>query len=187
MKFCSQCGAPVILRIPTGDHLPRHVCASCDTVHYQNPKIVAGCIPEWEGRILLCRRAIEPRYGLWTLPAGFMENSESAVTAAARETLEEANAVVENLSLYGLYSLLHVSQVYLMFRGQLKDGLASPGEESLEVGLFAEEEIPWEQIAFTVVHETLRQYFAERRAGAFHLHVGDIIREADHFRIHRYS
>lgn len=187
MKFCSQCGAPVILRIPTGDNLLRHVCVSCDTIHYQNPKIVAGCIPEWEGRILLCRRAIEPRYGLWTLPAGFMENHESAVTAAAREALEEANAMVENLQLYGLYSLLHVSQVYLMFRGQLKDGQASPGEESLEVGLFAEEEIPWEKLAFTVVHETLRQYFAERRAGAFQLHVGDIIREADHFRIHRYS
>lgn len=187
MKFCSQCGAPVILRIPTGDNLLRYVCVSCDTIHYQNPKIVAGCIPEWEGRILLCRRAIEPRYGLWTLPAGFMENHESAVTAAAREALEEANAMVENLQLYGLYSLLHVSQVYLMFRGQLKDGQASPGEESLEVGLFAEEEIPWEKLAFTVVHETLRQYFAERRAGAFQLHVGDIIREADHFRIHRYS
>jgi ADP-ribose pyrophosphatase YjhB (NUDIX family) len=186
MKFCSQCGAAVILRIPTGDHRPRHVCESCDTVHYQNPKIVAGCIPEWEARILLCRRAIEPRYGLWTLPAGFMENGESAVTAAAREAQEEANAIVENLSLYGLYSLLHVSQVYLMFRGQLKNGQASAGEETLEVGLFAEEEIPWGEIAFTVVHETLRQYFAERRAGAFHLHVGDIIREADHFRIHRY-
>jgi len=187
MKFCSQCGAPVTLRIPTGDNLPRHVCTSCDTIHYQNPKIVAGCIPEWEGRILLCRRAIEPRYGLWTLPAGFMENHESVVTAAAREALEEANAVVENLILYGVYSLLHVSQVYLMFRGQLKDGQASPGEESLEVRLYAEHEIPWEQIAFTVVHETLRQYFAERRTGAFHLHVGDIVREADHFRIHRYS
>ena len=187
MKFCSQCGAPVILRIPIGDNLLRYVCASCDTIHYQNPKIVAGCIPEWEGRILLCRRAIEPRYGLWTLPAGFMENSESAVTAAAREALEEANAVVENLQLYGLYSLLHVSQVYLMFRGQLKDGQASPGEESLEVGLFTEEESPWEEIAFTVVHETLRQYFTERQTGAFQLHVGDIIREADHFRIHRYS
>ena len=187
MKFCSQCGAPVILRIPAGDHLPRHVCAACETVHYQNPKIVAGCIPEWQGRILLCRRAIEPRYGLWTLPAGFMENHESAVTAAAREALEEANAVVENLQLYGLYSLLHVSQVYLMFRGQLKDGQASPGEESLEVDLFTEEEIPWEEIAFSVVQETLRQYFAERRSGTFHLHVGDIIREADHFRIHRYA
>lgn len=188
MKFCSQCGALVVQRIPTGDHLPRYVCDSCETIHYQNPKIVAGCIPEWGDRILLCRRAIEPRYGLWTLPAGFMENGESAVTAAARETLEEANAVVENLSLYGLYSLLHVSQVYLMFRGQLKDGVASPGEESLEVELFSEEQIPWEQLAFTVVHETLRQYFAERQSGTFRLHIGDIVRENDnHYRIHRYD
>ena len=188
MKFCSQCGALVVQRIPAGDHLPRYVCDSCETIHYQNPKIVAGCIPEWGDRILLCRRAIEPRYGLWTLPAGFMENSESAVAAAARETLEEANAVVENLSLYGLYSLLHVSQVYLMFRGQLKDGVASPGEESLEVELFSEEQIPWEQLAFTVVYETLRQYFAERQSGTFRLHIGDIVRENDnHYRIHRYD
>lgn len=188
MKFCSQCGTPVTLRVPVGDHLPRHVCDCCGTIHYLNPKIVAGCIPEWQGRILLCRRAIEPRHGLWTLPAGFMENGESAVAAAAREALEEANAVVENLTLYGLYSLLHVSQVYLMFRGQLRAGAASPGEESLEVGLFAEEEIPWEQLAFTVVQETLRQYFAERPTGGFNLHVGDIIRESDHrYRIHRYS
>jgi ADP-ribose pyrophosphatase YjhB (NUDIX family) len=188
MKFCNQCGAPVILRVPAGDHLLRHVCSACDTVHYQNPKIVAGCIPEWQDRVLLCRRAIEPRYGLWTLPAGFMENGESAVTAAAREALEEANAVVENLTLYGLYSLIHVSQVYLMFRGQLRDGYASPGEESLEVRLFAEEEIPWEQLAFAVVRETLDQYFTERSTGAYRLHVGDIVRESDHrFRIHRYS
>jgi len=187
MKFCSQCGAPVILRVPPGDNRRRHICDVCGVIHYQNPKIVAGCIPEWEGRILLCRRAIEPRYGLWTLPAGFMENGESAVAAAAREALEEANAVVENLRLYGMYSLIHVSQVYLMFRGHLRDGYASPGEESLETQLYAEEEIPWEQLAFTVVHETLRQYFAERRAGAFGVHVGDIIREPDQqFRIHRY-
>ena len=188
MKFCSLCGASVTLRIPAGDSLPRHVCDACDAIHYQNPKIVAGCIPEWQGRILLCRRAIEPRYGLWTLPAGFMENGESAVAAATREALEEANAVVENPTLYGLYSLLHVSQVYLMFRGQLRNGVASPGAETLEVGLFAEEEIPWEQLAFTVVRETLRQYFAECPTGVFNLHVGDIIRESDHqFRIHRYS
>ncbi|MDZ7621528.1 MAG: NUDIX hydrolase [Candidatus Competibacteraceae bacterium] len=187
MNFCSQCGGPVTLRVPPDDHRPRYVCDACAIVHYQNPKIVAGSIPEWGGRILLCRRAIEPRYGLWTLPAGFMENDESAVAAAARETLEEANAVVEHLTLYGLYSLLHVSQVYLMFRGQLKDGAASAGAESLEVELFAEHEIPWEELAFTVVHETLRQYFADRRAGAFALHVGDIIREGDQgFRIHRY-
>ena len=188
MKFCSQCGAPVVLRIPAGDNRPRHVCIACDAIHYQNPKIVAGCIPEWQDRILLCRRAIEPRYGLWTLPAGFMENSESAVAAAAREAQEEANAIVENLTLYGLYSLLHVSQVYLMFRGSLKDGYASPGEESLEVRLFAEDEIPWEKLAFTVVHETLRQYFAERRAGAFRLHVGDILPGSNRdFTIHRYD
>lgn len=187
MNFCSQCGSSVTLRVPSGDHRPRYVCDTCGHVHYQNPKIVAGCIPEWRDRILLCRRAIEPRYGLWTLPAGFMENSESAVAAAARETLEEANAVVEHLTLYGLYSLLHVSQVYLMFRGQLKDGAASAGEESLEVELFAEDEIPWEQLAFTVVQETLRQYFADRRTGVFTLHVGDIIRESDQrFQIHRY-
>ncbi len=188
MNFCSQCGARVTLRIPAGDNLPRHVCEVCDTVHYQNPKIVAGCILEWQGRVLLCRRAIEPRYGLWTLPAGFMENGESAVAAAVREAREEAHAVAENPTLYGLYSLLHVSQVYLMFRGQLKDGETRPGEESLEVRLFAEEDIPWAQIAFTVVHETLRQYFAERATGQFRLHVGDIIREADHqFRIHYYA
>ena len=98
MKYCSQCGAPVSIRVPEGDHLPRHICDACDTVHYQNPKIVAGCIPEWQGRILLCRRAIEPRYGLWTLPAGFMENHESAVAAAAREAREEALACCGNQS-----------------------------------------------------------------------------------------
>ena len=187
MKFCSQCGAPVILRVPQNDNRPRHVCDSCGVIHYQNPKIVAGCIPEWQGRILLCRRAIEPRYGLWTLPAGFMENGESAVAAAAREALEEANAVVDQLKLYGMYSLIHVSQVYLMFRGYLRDGCASPGVESLETRLYAEDEIPWDQLAFTVVHETLRQYFTERRTGSFGLHVGDIVREPDQqFRIHRY-
>ena len=176
-----------MLRVPPGDNRPRHVCDSCGVIHYQNPKIVAGCIPEWQGRILLCRRAIEPRYGLWTLPAGFMENGESAVTAAAREALEEANSVVDQLKLYGMYSLIHVSQVYLMFRGHLRDGCASPGVESLETRLYAEDEIPWDHLAFTVVHETLRQYFAERRTGAFGLHVGDIVREPDQqFRIHRY-
>lgn len=187
MNFCSQCGGSVTLRVPSGDNRPRYVCDTCGYIHYQNPKIVAGSILEWRDRILLCRRAIEPRYGLWTLPAGFMENGESAVAAAAREALEEANAVIEHPTLYGLYSLLHVSQVYLMFRGQLKDGAASAGEESLEVELFAEHEIPWDRLAFTVVHETLRQYFTDRRIGVFTLHVGDIVRESDQrFQIHRY-
>lgn len=187
MKFCSQCGAPVHVRIPPGDNKPRHVCDACSTIHYQNPKIVAGCIPEWQDRILLCRRAIEPRYGLWTLPAGFMENGESAVAAALREALEEANVVIETPTLYGLYSLTHISQVYLMFRGRIKDGIAHAGEESLEVRLFAEDEIPWDELAFPVVREILNRYFADRRNGAFNLHVGDIIRESDHhFRVHSY-
>jgi ADP-ribose pyrophosphatase YjhB (NUDIX family) len=187
MKFCSECGGALSVRIPVGDNVPRHVCDACNTVHYLNPKIVAGCILEWQGRVLLCRRAIEPRYGFWTLPAGFMENGESALAAAAREALEEAHAVGENLRLYGLYSLTHVNQVYLMFRGQLKDGYASAGSESLDVRLYAEKDIPWDQIAFTVVHETLQRYFSERQTGTFHTHVSDILREANHqFRVHRY-
>ena len=179
MKFCSQCGATVTLRIPAGDTLPRHVCDACQTIHYQNPKIVAGCIPEWEGRVLLCRRAIEPRYGYWTLPAGFMENGESTAAAAAREALEEAEAEVENLTLYAMYSLTHISQVYLMFRGVLKEGRAGAGKESLEVKLFAEEEIPWDELAFPVVRETLRRYFEESRQGRFGLHMGDFGRGPD--------
>ena len=187
MKFCGECGAVVIWRIPTGDHRPRQVCETCNTIHYQNPKIVAGCVAEWEGRILLCRRAIEPRYGLWTLPAGFMENGESAVAAALRETLEEANAVIEQPRLYGVYSLIHVSQVYLMFRGQVQGGRASPGEESLETALFTEAELPWEDLAFAVVRETLTQYCEDRAQGQFRLHTGDITQTpAGLFQIHRH-
>lgn len=179
MKFCNQCGATVTLRVPPGDNLPRYVCDACAHIQYQNPKIVAGCIPEWQGKVLLCRRAIEPRYGLWTLPAGFMENGESTVQAAARETLEEANAVVDDLILYGMYSLTHISQVYLMFRGRLRDGRASAGTETLEVGLFSEHEIPWKELAFPVVTETLRQFFSEYRTGRFELQMGDISRGPD--------
>jgi ADP-ribose pyrophosphatase YjhB (NUDIX family) len=179
VKFCNQCGATVTLRIPSGDSLPRYVCDACEFIHYQNPKIVAGCVPVWQDRVLLCRRAIEPRYGLWTLPAGFMENGESTVQAAAREAWEEANAVIDSLALYGIYSLIHIGQVYLMFRGVLRGGKASPGTETLEVGLFAEAEIPWQEIAFPVVTETLQRYFEERRTGSFHLHMGDISRGQD--------
>jgi len=178
MKFCSQCAATVSLRIPPGDNLPRYVCDTCQTVHYQNPKIVAGCIPEWEGKILLCRRAIEPRYGFWTLPAGFMENGESTMQAAAREAMEEAHAAVDNLTLYAMYSLTHISQVYLMFRCRLIDGYTRPGHESLEVQLFEESDIPWQELAFPVVHEVLHYYFDERRAGAYRLHTGDMSRDA---------
>ena len=175
MNYCSNCGAAVRLHIPPEDNLPRYVCGACQTIHYQNPKIVVGCIPEWEGRILLCRRAIEPRYGLWTLPAGFMENEETTAQAALRETLEEANAKVAIGDLFALFNLPHISQVYLAFRGRLLDLDFSPGTESLEVELFDEAHIPWDRLAFQTIRDTLRHYFADRRAGAYGFHFADIL------------
>jgi len=174
MKFCSACGAPVGLRVPPGDDRPRHVCASCDRIHYENPKVVVGCIPEWEQEVLLCRRAIEPQYGLWTLPAGFMELGETAAEAALRETAEEAHARVEVLGLYSVFSLPQISQIYLLLRGRMLDLGFSPGSESLEVRLFREEDIPWDGLAFAAVRETLKLYFEDRRAGRFSVHIGDI-------------
>ena len=186
MKYCSQCGAPVSHKIPQGDNLPRFVCDDCNTVHYQNPKIISGCIAEWENRILLCKRAIEPRYGFWTLPAGFMENGETTWQGAEREAIEEANARVLNMSLYCTFSIPHISQVYMMFRGELENGQASPGDESLEVALFEEQQIPWQQLAFPVMHETLALYFADRKQGAFQVHSGDIIRDNNRIIVRHY-
>lgn len=174
MKYCSLCGSGVTLRVPDDDNLPRFICDDCETIHYQNPKIVTGCIPEWNNQILLCKRAIEPRYGLWTLPAGFMENSESLTDAAKRETLEEANARVANLSLYAVYSIPHISQVYMMFRASMIDPEYSAGVESLEVELFTEEQIPWQQLAFPVIVKTLKSYYQDKKRGQFDLHVADI-------------
>ena len=174
MNFCSNCGNKVSFRIPDGDTLPRFVCDSCNAIHYQNPKMVVGCVPEWEDKILLCRRAIEPRYGLWTLPAGFLENSETAPAGAARETLEEANARVEVGDLCSFISLPHISQVYVMFRARLLDIDYSAGVESLEVKLFREDDIPWDHLAFRTIQFTLEHYFADRRAGKFEMHIGAI-------------
>lgn len=174
MNFCSHCGTKVVVTVPAGDTHPRHVCPACGTVHYQNPKMIVGTIPEWEDNILLCRRAIEPKHGLWTLPAGFMENGETTAQGAARETLEEANARVEIASLYTLYNLPHINQVYLMFRATLLDQNFGPGTESLEVALFEEKDIPWEQLAFRTVEATLRAYFRDRGRGEYGFHMGDI-------------
>ena len=174
MKFCSECGASVELRIPDGDSLPRHVCTTCHTIHYQNPRMIVGCVPEWEDKILLCRRAIEPRHGLWTVPAGFMENGETTSQGAMRETLEEANARVEIESLYALYNIPHVNQVYLLFRARLLDLHFKSGAETLEVRLFAESEIPWDQIAFATVRNTLKRYYEDRDRGEFKFHTGTI-------------
>ncbi|MFT5113725.1 MAG: ADP-ribose pyrophosphatase YjhB (NUDIX family) [Parasphingorhabdus sp.] len=167
MNFCSQCGAAVEVRIPDGDNMPRYVCVDCGIIHYQNPKIVTGCIPVWQGQILLCRRAIEPRRGLWTIPAGFMENKETIEQGAARETMEEACAEVINQKLYGVHSIPHISQVYIIFRGELAEERYAAGEESLDVQLFTEEEIPWEEMAFPVVVRALKQFFVDRRRGSF--------------------
>jgi ADP-ribose pyrophosphatase YjhB (NUDIX family) len=170
----------VAYRIPDGDNRERFVCDTCNTIHYSNPKIVAGCIPEWQGRILLCKRAIEPRYGLWTLPAGFMENGETTEQAAMRETWEEARARVVINSLYGLFSIPHISQVYMFYRGELVNGAFSAGTESLECDLFAEPDIPWDQLAFPVVKETLSRYYVDMQRGdGFPLQRGDIIKHPD--------
>jgi len=174
MKFCSNCGAPVALKIPPGDTLPRHVCDACHTIHYQNPRMVVGCIPEWEDRILLCRRAIEPRHGLWTVPAGYMENGETTFQGALRETLEEANARVEIDSIYALYNIPHINQVYILFRARLLDLDFRPGAETLEVKLMKEAEIPWEQIAFASVRNTLTRYYEDRKKGEYRFHMGTI-------------
>lgn len=181
MNYCSHCGAPITLLIPPDDNRLRHVCTACRTVHYQNPKVVAGCIPEYEGKVLLCKRAIEPRSGYWTLPAGYMELEETSLEAAVRETLEEANARVKVLDLYAVFNLPHVNQVYLMFRSKLLDLDFSPGAETLEVGLYNEREIPWDQLAFTTVRQTLRFYFQDTQTGNYRLHTGDIIRQGNNY------
>lgn len=175
MNYCSHCGAKVAFKIPAGDTLPRFVCDTCQSIHYQNPRIVAGCIPEWEDRILLCRRAIEPQYGLWTLPAGFMENGETIEQAAIRETREEAEADVELTSLYSVFSIPHISQVYIIFRACLLTSDFKAGHESLEVQLFRPEDIPWEALAFRVIHRTLQHYIQDRQVDGFQLHTGKIL------------
>jgi ADP-ribose pyrophosphatase YjhB (NUDIX family) len=174
LKFCSHCGAKVELRVPAGDTLARYVCSACGAIHYQNPRMVVGCIVEWEDKILLCRRAIEPRRGLWTVPAGYMENGETTLQGAARETLEEANARVEVGKLYALYNIPHINQVYLLFRARMLDLSFSAGAETLEAALFAEGDVPWDQLAFATVRNTLTHYYSDRKAGDYKFHLGTI-------------
>ena len=174
MNFCSHCGHAVEHRIPEGDSRPRHICPSCNTIHYQNPRIIAGCLPVWDGKVLLCRRAIEPRYGFWTLPAGFMENGETVAEGAARETWEEAEANVSDLRLYTIFNIPYINQVYMLHRGELVEGRYGVGVESLECRLFSEDEIPWDELAFPSIRKTLRHYFADRDSGEFPVRVEDL-------------
>lgn len=174
MNFCSNCGARVSLRVPAGDDRKRYICEACNIVHYENPKVVVGCIPQWEDKILLCRRSIEPCYGKWTLPAGYMENEETVAEGARREAFEEAGVRVKIISLYGLYSLPSINQIYMMFMARMTDANFSPGSESLDVRLFDKTDIPWDHLAFTVIRNTLRQYIKDCSGGRFRFHMRDI-------------
>ncbi len=174
MKFCSNCGIGVELRIPIGDDRSRFVCPSCHTIHYQNPRVVVGCLPVYGDRVLLCRRAIEPRREFWTLPAGFMENGESTLQGALRETWEEARARVDAPSLYRIFDLPHINQIYMFYRGELVDGAHASGPESLETALFEEADIPWQELAFPVVMEALREFFADRQSGQFPVRASEL-------------
>lgn len=169
MKYCSHCGDSLYSAIPEGDNRKRHICTGCGTIHYQNPRIVAGCLPVFEDKVLLCRRAIEPRLGFWTLPAGFMENGESTEQAALRETFEETLATVEIEQLYTVTSILHVNQVQMFYLARMPVPEFGATSESLEVALFSEEEIPWQELAFSTVHNALRFYFDDRKQGQFPL------------------
>jgi len=170
MKFCSTCGGNLTWRTPAGDNLPRHVCDQCGAIHYVNPKIVVGAVVENDGGILLCRRTIEPRHGFWTLPAGFMENGESSMEGAARETWEEACARIAISDLFTLINVPHINQVHLMYRAHLLTPGVAPGEESLEVCWFSEEDIPWNELAFRTVSLTLEHYLEDRRRGRYGFH-----------------
>ena len=174
IKFCNSCGSPVRHRVPEGDTFMRAVCDACAHIQYENPKVVVGCLAVAGERILLCRRAIEPRYGLWTLPAGFMENEETAAEGAMREALEEARAKVHIEDLYTVFSVPHISQVHMMFRARLLNDDFGAGLESLEVKLVAADEIPWDQLAFTVVRRTLEHFLEDRKRGVFVPRFGDI-------------
>jgi ADP-ribose pyrophosphatase YjhB (NUDIX family) len=174
MKFCSNCAQPLARRVPEGDHLPRHVCEACGTIHYSNPKVIVGCVPEWEDRILMCRRAIEPRLGRWTFPAGFLELGETSGEGAAREALEEARAEVDIGELFVVINVPYVSQLYLIHRARLKKPEFGPTLESSEVVLMREAEIPWDDIAFPTIYHSLRFFYADRARGAGTVHTLDL-------------
>lgn len=177
MKYCSNCGETVEHKIPKGDSFPRYVCSACEIIHYQNPNNVVGCIPEAsDGRILLCKRAIEPRLGYWTIPAGFMENKETTAQGAARETMEEAEAKVELQGLQSIIDVPFACQVHIMYRAKLVDDTYGCGPESLECYLVDEKNIPWNEIAFPTVSYALKTFFADRKRNEYKVHHGVINR-----------
>jgi len=174
IRYCNHCGASVSFLVPVGDSLPRHVCNACGNIHYENPRLVVGCVAEWEKRILLCRRAIEPRLGFWTLPAGFMENGETTALAACRETLEEAGANIAIDAPFAMVSIAHINQVHLFYRGRMLTSEFSAGEESLEVALFSPQQIPWQDLSFRSVRLCLERYLADSERGEYGFHEAEL-------------
>ena len=174
IKHCKACGAEATYRVPADDNRERAVCSVCGTIHYENPLNVVGTVPVWNDKVLLCRRNIEPRYGLWTLPAGFMELGETTEQGAIRETEEEAGARITLQGLFTVLNVVRVGQVHLFYRAQLHDTDFAPGPESIEAQLFREDEIPWGELAFRTVRETLLRYFEDRKTGQFGVHCADI-------------
>ena len=167
MKYCSLCAHEVVRKIPEGEDCERDVCPSCHEIFYVNPKVIVGCIPTVGDKVLLCKRAIEPRYGKWTLPAGFMENRETTAEGAAREMWEEAEARAVDMALYRIFDVPHISQVYVFYRCQVLDDQFGAGSESLESKLYSEADIPWDELAFPVVIEMLREFFEDRKTQNF--------------------
>lgn len=178
MNYCSNCGSKVNREIPEGDNRHRFVCANCDEIHYHNPNIVVGCVTSWEGRVLLCRRAIEPRVGFWTMPSGYLEIGESTEQGAARESAEEAGIDVQIGNLLSLVSIPQIGQIHMIYLGQLNTPEFLAGEESLEVKFFSENEIPWDDLAFPTVRLALEHFFADRSRGEFTLH-SEVIRRPE--------
>jgi ADP-ribose pyrophosphatase YjhB (NUDIX family) len=174
VKYCSHCQSELIITIPSGDNRERYTCSVCGTIFYQNPLIIAGCIPLYKERVLLCRRAIEPRKGYWTLPAGFMENGESTVEAARRETWEEALAKVDIGNLFSICNIPRLNQVHLYYLANLPDPEFGVGEESLEVDLFCEADVPWQKLSFSTVKQSLQRFFHDRETGQQLLHHIDL-------------
>jgi ADP-ribose pyrophosphatase YjhB (NUDIX family) len=176
MNFCSNCGTRVVLKVPEGDLLPRHVCENCGTIHYQNPKLVVGSVPSYEGRILICKRGIEPRRGYWTIPAGFMENDETLEAGAAREAREEALIDVEVGGLLLVANVTHARQVHVFFRSRMRTPEFGVTHESLEVKLVDEKDIPWSDLAFPSTEFALRRFVEDRAAGVERHHVAEMLR-----------
>jgi ADP-ribose pyrophosphatase YjhB (NUDIX family) len=174
IKHCRVCGTAVNYRVPADDNRERAVCPACGEIHYENPINVVGTVPVWGDQVLLCRRNIEPRHGYWTLPAGFLELAESTAEGALRETVEEAGARVEMQGLFTVLNVVRAGQVHLYYLARMLDTSLAPGPETIEARLFAEHEVPWEQLAFRTVQQTLELYFADRRSGHFGVHTGDV-------------